>query len=121
MLEPLHYLTDDRDKDPEDQHTLVIMNGGNGDWYVGVGDINGRASAFVRLCTSGGASSQCPGLAVAVADAYRSMQAAKLGKAHNLPSHAELLEEVETWRQCYPKQTCEDGRIYENGEQVGGV
>lgn len=118
-LPALHYVTDDRDKDQEDQHSLVILAGGNGDWYVAVGDAQGRAHNFVRLCTSGGASSHCPGLTVAIAEAYRAMQAAQRGDRRNDPSYADLLEEVKAWRACYPKQVCEYGRIYEDGEIVG--
>lgn len=98
MLAPLHYLTDDRDKAPEDQHSLVILAGGNGDWYVGVGNQQGLAHDFVRLCTSGGASSHCPGLTVAIAEAYRAMQAAQRGEHREARTYADLLEEVTAWR-----------------------
>lgn len=98
MLPPLHYLTDDRDKDPEEQHSLVILAGGNGDWYVGVGNQQGRAHDFVRLCTSGGASSHCPGLTVALAEAYRAMQAAQRGEQRDAPTYSDLQEEVMAWR-----------------------
>ncbi len=71
-MEPMHYLTDDRDHPEDQQNELVISMGGNGDWYVAVVSKGsetciGRA---VRLCTSGGASSAAPGLTTAVAQAY---------------------------------------------------
>jgi hypothetical protein len=114
MLPPLHYLTDDRDAAPEEQHSLVILAGGNGDWYVGVGNQQGRAHEFVRLCTSGGASSSCPGLTVAIAEAYRSMKAAQQGERPDAPSYSDLLEEVGAWRRHYPVMVCQFGHIVEN-------
>jgi hypothetical protein len=70
--EEARYLTDDRDE--KDRNELVIFQGGNGDWYVGVVP-EGEAGLgrFVRLCTSGGASFAAPGLTVAIADAYRAI------------------------------------------------
>ncbi len=70
------YLTDDRDLPLEEQRTLVIFPGGNGDWYVQVAGVNGRSMDGVRICTSGGASQACPGLSAALAEAYRCMVAA---------------------------------------------
>lgn len=71
--EPVRYLTDDADIDRH-RNELRIFMGGNGDWYVsiapeGEGDI-GRG---VRIVTSG---SRVPGLAVAIANAYRAIHAA---------------------------------------------
>ena len=111
MLAPLHYLTDDRDKPDDEQHSLVILAGGNGDWYVGVGDRLGKAHKFVRLCTSGGASIYCPGLTVAVAEAYRAMQAASNREPRDAPSYSDLLEEVTAWRSRYPTMHCQFGDI----------
>ena len=74
MQEPVRYLTDDRDID--DRLELVIMQGDNGDWYVGVvPEGEGCIRRMVRLCTSGGASSRCPGLTVAISKAYRAIAA----------------------------------------------
>lgn len=96
------YLTDDRDHDAEDLRSLVILLGGNGDWYVQVAGANGRTSEGVRICTSGGASTHCPGLGPAIAAAYRAMRA----NAEGLPapqSTADLEEEVRAWRDRFPK------------------
>lgn len=93
------YLTDDRDLPLEDQRSLVIFPGGNGDWYVQVAPHHGRSTEGVRLCTSGGASSQCPGLTVAIAEAYRAMLAAQNGKKREpKPSYSDLEREVAAWR-----------------------
>ena len=73
--EPVRYLTDDRDE--RKRNELVIMQGGNGDWYVAVvPEGTGTIGRAVRLCTSGGASTHAPGLPSAIADAYRAMQQA---------------------------------------------
>ncbi|PLX20676.1 hypothetical protein C0584_05555 [Candidatus Parcubacteria bacterium] len=56
----VRYLTDDRDM--PHRHELVITMGRNGDWYVAVvpeGEVPVRS---VRICTSGGASRNAPGL-----------------------------------------------------------
>lgn len=70
------YLTDDRDA--KNRNELVIQFGGNGDWYISVvpeGEgIIGRA---VRISTSGGAQIACPGLGIAMADAFRAMKERK--------------------------------------------
>lgn len=93
------YLTDDRDLPDEDLRTLVIFPGGNGDWYVQVANKNGRTSDGVRLCTSGGASTQCPGLTVAIAEAYRAIIGSKSKvKRQAQPTYADLLSEVTAWR-----------------------
>ena len=108
------YLTDDRDFPEEKQRTLVIFPGGNGDWYVQVAPVHGRTTEGVRLCTSGGASSQCPGLTVAIAQAYRAMLAAQDGTAVAVgPSYAELEREVGAWRAAAPNYFYDerDGRI----------
>lgn len=76
LRERRHYLTDDRDK--TERNELAIFQGGNGDWYVGVvpeGEMGiGR---FVRLCTSGGASSRCPGLTTAIGYVYDALPVSK--------------------------------------------
>jgi hypothetical protein len=96
------YITDDRDHPVEDQRALVIFPGGNGDWYVQVAPAHGRTTEGVRICTSGGAATNCPGLGIAVAEAYRAMQAAERGDP---PPRArfELEEEIEAWRRRFPK------------------
>ena len=99
MSENAVYLTDDRDLPDEDQRTLVIFPGGNGDWYVQVAPKNGRTFEGVRLCTSGGASTQCPGLTTAIAMAYRAMIAAQNGDRTGMqPSYGDLEREVRAWR-----------------------
>lgn len=68
----VRYLTDDRDY--KRRNELVITCGGNGDWYVAVvPEGEGTVGRGVRICTSGGASSRCPGLAPAIADAFRAI------------------------------------------------
>lgn len=72
MTEEARYLTDDRDS--KRRKELVILNGGNGDWYVGVCDEGSfPVGNMVRICTSGGASVRCPGLTAAIASAFRSI------------------------------------------------
>ena len=87
------YLTDDRDLPENDLRTLVIFQGGNGDWYVQVAPHHGRTTEGVRLCTSGGASSHAPGLTVAIASAYRAIMAAQRGEPAP-PSRMDMEEEV---------------------------
>ena len=102
-MEKAIYLTDDRDHAVEDQRVLVIFPGGNGDWYVQVGPApHGRTTEGVRICTSGGAATHCPGLGVAIADAYRAMQAASSGKPAPA-SRYELEEELRAWRCRFPE------------------
>lgn len=81
MKAPAIYLTDDRDLPEDELRTLVIFQGGNGDWYVQVAPKHGRTMEGVRLCTSGGASSAAPGLTVSIAEAYRAIKAAEQGTA----------------------------------------
>jgi hypothetical protein len=103
-FESAMYLTDDRDLPDDEQRALVIYPGGNGDWYVQVTPKNGRALEGVRICTSGGAATSCPGLGVAVAEAYRAMLAAQAGqKLERVPSRTELELEVQAWREMFPK------------------
>src|SRR3989344_8929917 len=73
------YVTDDRDHSPENLRTLVIFPGGNGDWYVQVAGVNGITTHGVCLCTSGGASTQCPGLTTGISLAYRAKMAGQRG------------------------------------------
>ncbi|KWT70808.1 MULTISPECIES: hypothetical protein [unclassified Variovorax] len=109
------YLTDDRDLRDDELRTLVIFQGGNGDWYVQVGNRHGRATDGVRLCTSGGASSHAPGLTVAIASAYRAIIAAQRGELAP-PSRVDLEEEVEAWRAAFPKHQFEFGSIVRKPE-----
>lgn len=78
--DPLRYLTDDRDYRREDQRELVIMQGGNGDFYVQVVEPDRWSVRGVRIAMSGGCSSENPRLARAVADAYRAMYNAAHGR-----------------------------------------
>jgi len=72
----VRFLTDDRDK--RKRNELVIMMGGNGDWYVAVvPEGEGIVGRAVRICTSGGASTNVPGLAPAIASAYRALENAR--------------------------------------------
>lgn len=102
MLERAVYITDDRDLPEEEQRTLVIFHGGNGDWYVQVAPLHGRTMEGVRLCTSGGASTHCPGLTTAIADAYRAIKAAERGDTPRATC-SELEEELQAWRARFPK------------------
>jgi hypothetical protein len=74
----VRYLTDDRDE--KRRNELVIQIGGNGDWYVSVvPEGQGAMGKAVRICTSGGAASRCPGLPAAIAQAFIAIvDAAKL-------------------------------------------
>lgn len=92
------YLTDDRDFREEDLRELVIAFGGNGDWYVSVAQPGRHSARGVRICTSGGASSQCPGLTEAISRAFKAMQAAQQGVKFNQPAYSELEREVAAWR-----------------------
>lgn len=99
------YITDDRDYPQEDQRALVISMGGNGDWYVQVTGVNGRSTEGVRLCTSGGASTNVPGLTGAIAEAYRCIIAAQTNekRTHLMSeSYCKLQTEVKAWRDKFP-------------------
>lgn len=101
MNAPAIYLTDDRDLPDDELRTLVIFQGGNGDWYVQIAPKHGRTTEGVRLCTSGGASSAAPGLTVAVAEAYRAIKAAE--QSTEPPRTRTALEdEVAAWRAHFP-------------------
>ncbi len=113
MLDKALYLTDDRDLPVEDQRALVIFPGGNGDWYVQVAPAHGRTTEGVRICTSGGASTQCPGLGVAIADAYRAMQAAPRGERKPVPSRMDLEDELAAWRERFPELQYQFGDLVE--------
>ena len=105
MSDQAYYLTDDRDLPEEDLRALVIFRGGNNDWYVQVTGKNGRSTEGVRICTSGGASTHCPGLPLAISDAYRAMRATERGERLDpRPSRDELEAELEAWRAKYPNQ-----------------
>jgi hypothetical protein len=98
------YLTDDRDLPESEQRSLVIFPGGNGDWYVQVAPKRGRTLEAVRICTSGGAQTQCPGLGPAIAEAFRAMLAAQNGEPYDYPmSRSEMESELHAWRERFPK------------------
>jgi len=103
MTEKVMYLTDDRDLPKEDQRALVIFMGGNGDWYVQVAPAHGRTIEGVRICTSGGAASHCPGLGPAIADAFRAMKAAQDGVRPITRSRFDLEDEIAAWRARFPE------------------
>ena len=112
MNDQAYYLTDDRDIPEEEQRALVIFQGENGDLYVQVTHKNGRSTEGVRICTSGGAATHCPGLPVAIADAYRCIRAAARGeRAAPRESREELEAEVAAWRKKYPSQQHRFGEI----------
>lgn len=98
------YLTDDRDLPEDKQRTLVIFQGGNQDWYVSVAPKHGVTMEGVRICTSGGAATACPGLGPAIADAFRAMLAAQNGERRPPgPTRDDLDREVRAWRQKFPQ------------------
>ena len=103
MDERALYLTDDRDLPVEDQRALVIFPGANGDWYVQVAPAHGRTTEGVRICTSGGASTNCPGLGIAIAEAYRAMVAAEKGDRKPVRSRRDIEEELSAWRERFPE------------------
>lgn len=72
----VRYVTDDRGScRGSRENELVIEIGGNGDWYVSVvSKGSGTLGRGVRICTSGGAASRCPGLPSAIADAFRAIE-----------------------------------------------
>lgn len=116
MFDRAIYLTDDRDLPEDEQRALVIFPGGNGDWYVQVAPAHGRTTEGVRLCTSGGASSHCPGLTVAIAEAYRSMLAAQRGERREAGlSRSDMEDELRAWRNAHPDQ------IYSFGDIVSRI
>lgn len=97
------YVTDDRDHPVDRQFALVIFPGGNGDWYVQVAPRHGRTMDGVRISTSGGAASNCPGLGQAIAEAYRAMIAAQTGEVRQIqPTRDDLERELNAWRTAYP-------------------
>lgn len=66
--DPLRYKTDDCDMDDSE---LVILQGGNGDWYVGIAPEGQWPERMTRVRTSG---SSCPPLGWALADCYRALR-----------------------------------------------
>lgn len=79
----VEYVTDDRDDDDRrGRMKLVISFGGNGDLYVATCREGEKGIYGVRLSTSGGASSDVPGLCPSVAEAFRSIAAAHTGKSY---------------------------------------
>ena len=117
MFEKAIYLTDDRDLPEEDLRTLVIFHGGNGDWYVQVAPAHGRTTEGVRICTSGGAASNCPGLGVAIADAYRAMMSAQRGERTHVSSRMDLEDEIAAWRTRFPNLDYKFGEIIDKGDE----
>lgn len=76
MTDQMRYLTDDRDE--RNPNEIIITQGGNGDWYVATAPKGqGALGKAVRICTSGGASTRCPGLAPAIANAFRAIAKAR--------------------------------------------
>ena len=93
------FITDDRDKPLEEQLSLRIMHGGNGDWYVSIAPVNRVAVNGVRICTSGGASRTVPGLTAAISDAYTAIINAEQGNQTQIPeSRRDMEEELAAWR-----------------------
>lgn len=77
-IREVRYLTDDRDE--KCRNELVITKGNDGDLYVAVvPEGQGVIGKAVRICTfgGGGASAIVPGLAPAIAKAFRALADAK--------------------------------------------
>lgn len=69
-IQEARYLTDDRDSGHP--YELIIMPGGNGDWYIGTAPEGEFApGTMVRICTSGGAARRVPGVGQRIAEIYR--------------------------------------------------
>lgn len=83
--DPLRYLTDDRDYPTSEQRELMIFQGGNGDYYVQIVEPGHRILRGVRICMSGGASSENPALARAISDAYRALYDSAHGRQSATP------------------------------------
>jgi hypothetical protein len=100
VLPEARYSSDNRDLPADELRDLVISFGGNGDWYVQITPKDGvTATEVVRLSTSGGASYRCPGLTVAIAEAYRAIVASTSGRgAEPAPSYEDFQREVTAWR-----------------------
>jgi len=100
------FQTDNRDLPIEEQMALTIITGGNGDWYVSTHPVGQVSVHAVRICTSGGASTNCPRLGIAIAEAFTAIKNAEQKKplAEYPPSYEDLMAEVEAWRSKYPNQ-----------------
>lgn len=73
-------------------YQLTISQGGNGDWYVAVLPKGHRIGPSVRLRTSGGAATGCPGLTIAIADAYRALGGEQVKHADEADSFRAMLQ-----------------------------
>lgn len=75
-MSTLEYLTDDGPS-PMDgggpPQVLVLRRGGNGDYYLGTRDVNGRETRTVRFRTANGGASDRPGLIGALAALERAL------------------------------------------------
>lgn len=94
-MEPVEYLTDDRDM--EHQAKIIIFMGGNGDYYQQImwrDEINNlnEMSPAVRVCTSGGASSSNPDFLRAVSDQYDALSGDKTSYTRIKESHMKALD-----------------------------
>lgn len=72
-MREVRYLTDDRDRDPQDRKELVMQHGGNGDIYVSVVDEGKCAISGVRLATSGGAAHHAHDLVFGLMTAFNDL------------------------------------------------
>lgn len=113
MRDEARYITGDRDLPDTEQKALVIIHGHNGDWYVQIAPKDGRTTDGVRLCTSGGASTRCPGLTQAIADAFQAIISAQCGKPVVMRPRVDLEDEVRTWRAAFPNKVYANGQLYD--------
>lgn len=100
------FQTDNRDLPIEEQMALTIISGGNGDWYVSTHPVGQVSLHAVRICTSGGAVTNCPRLGIAISEAFTAIKNAEQKKPlrEYEPTYNDLLEEVQAWRSKYPHQ-----------------
>lgn len=100
------FQTDNRDLPIEEQMALTIIAGGNGDWYVSTHPVGQVSLHAVRICTSGGAVTNCPRLGIAISEAFEAIKNAEQKKPlrEYEPTYNDLLEEVQAWRSKYPQQ-----------------
>lgn len=100
------FQTDNRDLPIEEQMALTIIAGGNGDWYVSTHPVGQVSLHAVRICTSGGAVTNCPRLGIAISEAFTAIKNAEQNKPlrEYEPTYNDLLEEVQAWRSKYPQQ-----------------
>lgn len=91
----------DNDSLPSDQQkSLHIGMGGNGDWYVQTMSVEDGDYRGVRLALSGGTSWRYPNLCVSIAQSFRIIHKPFLEE--EIVRYDDLYKEVQEWRSRYP-------------------